>query len=100
LKIFKFGLVFFGKFLILASAIDRGLIWLAILGAVNVVISLYYYLTLVKRMYIHRPKVDHPIAVSWPFQAALYAALVLMVAVGLVQGPFVKLVSTAVLSIF
>ncbi|MBI4550463.1 MAG: NADH-quinone oxidoreductase subunit N [Candidatus Omnitrophica bacterium] len=91
---------FFAKFLVFASVIDRGMVWLAVLGALNVVISLYYYLNLVKRMYIHPPRLDMPIPVSRPFQAALCAAMIGMVAVGLVQGPFVKLVSGAVLSIF
>lgn len=42
---------FFGKFLILNALVLKGYLWLAILGAVNVIISLFYYLSLVKEIY-------------------------------------------------
>jgi len=42
---------FFGKFFVFAAAIDAGLIYLAIIGAISSVISAFYYLRIIKVMY-------------------------------------------------
>ena len=42
---------FFGKFFVFAAAIDAGLIYLAIIGAVASVVSAFYYLRIIKVMY-------------------------------------------------
>ena len=41
---------FFGKLLLFRAAIDGGYAWLAVVAAVNTVISLYYYLRVVAKM--------------------------------------------------
>lgn len=43
---------FFAKFWIFAAALEAGAYWLAIIAAVNSVISLFYYLKVVKAMYM------------------------------------------------
>ena len=43
---------FFGKFLILLGAVQVGLLWLAVLGALAVAVSLFYYLNIIRTMYI------------------------------------------------
>jgi len=45
---------FFGKFFIFRAAVDVGLWWLALIGIINAFIALYYYLTVVKYMYLWR----------------------------------------------
>ncbi|MBP7000639.1 NADH-quinone oxidoreductase subunit NuoN [Amaricoccus sp.] len=42
---------FFGKFYVLAAAVDAGLVWLAVAGVVASVIAAYYYLRIVFLMY-------------------------------------------------
>jgi NADH-quinone oxidoreductase subunit N len=42
---------FMGKFFIFSEAIKSGYIWLAVFGVINSVISLYYYLGVIVRMY-------------------------------------------------
>jgi NADH-quinone oxidoreductase subunit N len=42
---------FFGKFLVIQSALASNYFWLALLGALNVIVSLYYYLSIIKEMY-------------------------------------------------
>jgi len=44
---------FFGKFFIFKAAIDSGMWWLALIGILNAFIGLYYYLTVVKYMYLY-----------------------------------------------
>lgn len=91
---------FFGKFLLLLSAVDAGDFWLAAIGAAAVVISLYYYLMLVKVMYVDEPSTPAPIAVSLPIRTALYACLIGILGIGIWQGPFLNLSFASVKSLF
>ncbi len=50
---------FFGKFFLFAAAAEQGLYILVIIGVLNTIISLYYYLIVVKAMFIN--KSDSPI---------------------------------------
>ena len=43
---------FFGKWLLFTAVIDKGLYWLAFVGLLNSVVSLYYYARIVKAMYL------------------------------------------------
>ena len=45
---------FFSKFFIFASAFQAGYVWLVFIALLNTVISLYYYLLIVKAMYIQQ----------------------------------------------
>ena len=91
---------FFGKFLLLMSAISEGYLWLAAIRAAAVVISLYYYLLLVKTMYVDAPEDSTPIPVSLPVRFALIACLVSILGIGIWQGPFVSFSFAAVKSLF
>ena len=42
---------FFGKFYVLKAAVDAGMVWLAVAGAVASVIGAFYYLRIVFYMY-------------------------------------------------
>ena len=42
---------FFGKFFLFKAVIDKGFYWLAFIGLLNSVISLYYYARIIKAMY-------------------------------------------------
>jgi len=46
---------FFGKFLIFGAALDAGLLGLAVAGAINSVIALYYYVNVIRQMYLVAP---------------------------------------------
>jgi len=50
---------FFGKFFLFTAAAGEGYYFLVFLGVVNVTISLYYYLVVVRAMFLR--KSDHPI---------------------------------------
>lgn len=60
---------FLGKFYLFAAAAEKGLYWLVLVGVINATISLYYYLMVVKWMYLVKPepgkefvKVETPLA--------------------------------------
>ncbi|MGB9602913.1 MAG: proton-conducting transporter membrane subunit, partial [Limisphaerales bacterium] len=43
---------FLGKFILFAAAAQKGLYWLVLIATVNATISLYYYLIIIKWMYL------------------------------------------------
>jgi NADH-quinone oxidoreductase subunit N len=47
---------FFGKFFLFSAAVNAGLIWLAVVGVLNAIVSLYYYLSIMKVMYVDPPE--------------------------------------------
>ncbi len=49
---------FIGKVYLFAEVINRGVYWLALIGALNSVVSLYYYVRIVKVMFLEEPKAE------------------------------------------
>lgn len=49
---------FFAKFYVFRAAIDAGFTGLAVIGALNAVVSVYYYLRVVIHMYMREPETD------------------------------------------
>ena len=63
---------FVGKFLLFRAAVDANMVWLALVGIINVIIGLYYYLIVVKVMYMERgPEDGRPVRVDTPYVWAL-----------------------------
>lgn len=87
---------FFGKFALLMVTVKSGFLWLALIASVNIIISLYYYLMVVKRIYVDAPVSTSPILVSFPMRLALAAAMAGILAIGIFQGPFFDAAMTAV----
>jgi NADH-quinone oxidoreductase subunit N len=81
---------FVGKLLVLLAATESGRLWLVAVGAVNVAISLYYYLMVVKRMYLDPPPNAQPIAVDAVTMTALLFLLAGILGLGLFQEPFLN----------
>jgi len=84
---------FFGKFFILLAAAKGQLFWLVFLGAVNVAISLYYYLSVIRILYFEEAKEGTPISVSPPSRLLLWSLMVGIVLVGVWQAPLFRIVS-------
>ncbi len=86
---------FFGKFYLFNSIIERGLVWLAIIGIINALISLYYYLYVLKVVYLGAPKDEATYPVSRPAAFALWLCAIGVIVVGFVISPFVNLAVAA-----
>jgi len=43
---------FFGKFFLFQAAVEANLVWLALIGVLNAIVALYYYLVVIKVMYV------------------------------------------------
>ncbi len=71
---------FFGKFYVLVAAIDAGLVWLAVAGALASVIGAFYYLRIVFYMYFGKetaPLTGSMPALHWVFLGGASGAMVL-----------------------
>ncbi|HTL70076.1 MAG TPA: NADH-quinone oxidoreductase subunit N [Candidatus Eisenbacteria bacterium] len=86
---------FFAKFYLLWAGVKAGLLWLVVIGVLNVITSLYYYLKIVKVMYVDRPADERPLAVSVDQKVIQYLAIAGILALGIFQGPFVRLAEMA-----
>lgn len=49
---------FFGKFFLFNAAVEAGLEWLAMVGVLNAIVALYYYLVVIKVIYVDRSEDD------------------------------------------
>jgi NADH-quinone oxidoreductase subunit N len=87
---------FFGKFILLMAVIKSGYVWLALIAGVNIVISLYYYLMVVKCIYVDSPRSTAPISVSTSMQLLMATAIIGIVVIGIFQGPFLDTAMNAV----
>ncbi|HET6674257.1 MAG TPA: NADH-quinone oxidoreductase subunit N [Nitrospiraceae bacterium] len=88
---------FIGKLYIFVAAMKEGLYMLITVGLINIVISLYYYLVIVKKMYINEPLDPSPIKTSTPMRLALYVGLAGTLVIGIYPQPFMDWVVAATL---
>jgi NADH-quinone oxidoreductase subunit N len=73
---------FWGKLLVFKAAVEADLVWLALIGVLNSVISAYYYLRVVLNMYTQDPASEEAFQPSPYLGAALAAAVIGLIAVG------------------
>ncbi|HOV86968.1 MAG TPA: NADH-quinone oxidoreductase subunit N [Syntrophobacteraceae bacterium] len=91
---------FTGKFLVFAAALEKGYLWLVIVGMINATISLYYYLIVIKAAYLLEPLKPYPGVRVDPWTRALSIVLViLMVYLGIFPDQFVALTEAAARSL-
>jgi NADH-quinone oxidoreductase subunit N len=88
---------FIGKIYIFVAAIKEGLYTLITVGLINIVISMYYYLIVVKKMYIIEPHDPSPVSISGPMKAVVYVGLAGTLAIGIYPQPVIDWVVAATL---
>ena len=54
---------FIGKVYLFAAVVEGGLYWLAVAGALNSAVSLYYYARIVRAMYLEAPASNEPVTI-------------------------------------
>lgn len=95
---------FVAKFFVFASAIQSGWIWLAVVGIINSIFGLYYYLNILKYIYLYRmnnqDEDQHPIPVSRPATVALVVLVIGVVLIGTLFGPWFGFANHAALNLF
>lgn len=88
---------FFGKFYMFTAAMGEGLIWLALWGVLNSVISVYYYLRPIIVMYMKEGEADQAPHSLNATRIAIFVAAILVVFLGLASGPIFQVVEKALL---
>jgi NADH-quinone oxidoreductase subunit N len=84
---------FLAKFNVFSAAVQAGLVWLAVFGVVNSVISAYYYLRVVVVMYMKegQPAEETASPVCLALKVGVGLAAVAIVVLGLWPGPILDL---------
>lgn len=92
---------FFGKFLVFAAAIQQGLIWLAVVGVLNAIVGLYYYLTVLKVVYLYRSERDsEKIPVPRTYALALWVCVIGIILLGTWASPWISTATAAAGNLF
>ena len=79
---------FFGKFFLFNAAVDSGFVWLALIAVINSIVALYYYLMVIKVMYVDRSaSEDQPIPVAGSYRWALLVTTLGVIFLGVVASP-------------
>jgi NADH-quinone oxidoreductase subunit N len=91
---------FIGKLYIFASLIDAHWFWLAIVGVLNSVVSLYYYARIIRNMFLRTPEGNTgPLHVSFAQVIVILIILIPTLLLGLYFSPLVEIAQASV-SIF
>jgi NADH-quinone oxidoreductase subunit N len=92
---------FVAKVFVFAAAVQANYIWLAVVGVLNSIIGLYYYLTVLKVVYLFRSEdEDKPLPVSRPNLIALSVLSIGIILVGTLFGPWFNLSEQIAAAIF
>lgn len=83
---------FFGKYFIFLSLIETGHYVLAVLGCLYAAVAIYYYMRMVKAMFIETEEEETPaLSTSFGMQVALLVTGVMTLVIGVYPEPFVRL---------
>ena len=86
---------FMAKFYIFSGAVHHGLLWLVIIAVINSVISAYYYLRVVKVMWLGQPASAEKVPSSLALRVALSISCLGVLLLGVIPGYIMKLAEVA-----
>lgn len=88
---------FVAKLYIFGAAVNAGWIWLVAIAGITTVISLFYYIRVVRNMFFYQPKPDlKPIYFNGFTKTILYALLVPTLALGIYFSPLLTAVRDSI----
>jgi NADH-quinone oxidoreductase subunit N len=95
---------FVAKVVVFAAGIQAGYVWLVIIGILNSVIGVYYYLNAMKYVYLYRmPEQDeenHPLPLTRPYVIALAVLAIGVILIGTVFAPWFGWSDAAAFNLF
>jgi len=95
---------FVAKVFVFAAGVQAGYVWLVIVGILNSIIGVYYYLNAMKFVYLHRmpneDEEDHPILLTRPYAIALAVLTLGVILIGTVFAPWFSWSDAAALNLF
>lgn len=82
---------FIGKFYIFSALINNGYVWLALIGLLNAVVSLYYYIKILKNMFLIQPAGNKSREkFGFAYNLILIILIVPTIILGIYFGPLTK----------
>jgi NADH-quinone oxidoreductase subunit N len=95
---------FVAKIFVFAAGVQAGYIWLVIVGIINSIIGVYYYLNVLKYVYLYRmPNEDeenHSVPLSRPYTIALVVLVIGVILIGTVFAPWFDWSNAGALNLF
>jgi NADH-quinone oxidoreductase subunit N len=92
---------FIAKVLVFAAAVNAQMVWLAIVGVLNSIVGVYYYLTVLKYVYLyHSDDDDKPVPITRPYKLALIILVAGILLVGTLFTPWFNWASIAAKAMF
>jgi len=95
---------FVAKVFVFAAAVQVNMVWLAVVGILNSIVGVYYYLTVLKVVYLYRMEgeneEDHPIPLTRPYVIGLVVLTLGILLVGTLFAPWFGLSGAAALNLF
>ena len=95
---------FVAKVFVFAAAVQSGYVWLAIVGILNSIVAVYYYLNVLKYVYLYRMEGEteesHPIPLTRPYTIALVVLTLGVILLGTLFGPWFNWSNLAALNLF
>jgi NADH-quinone oxidoreductase subunit N len=95
---------FVSKVFVFAAGVQANYTWLVVVGIINSIIGVYYYLNVLKFVYLYRmPSEDeenHPVPLTRPYTIALIILAIGVILVGTVFAPWFGWSNAAALNLF
>ena len=95
---------FVAKIFVFAAGIQAGYVWLVIIGILNSIIGVYYYLNAMKYVYLYRmpgeDEENHPVPITRPYAIALAVLAIGVILIGTVFAPWFSWSDAAALNLF
>jgi NADH-quinone oxidoreductase subunit N len=95
---------FIAKVVVFAAGVQANYVWLVVLGILNSVVGVYYYLNVMKYVYLYRMEGEQeaasPIALTRPYALALVVLAIGIILVGTVFAPWLGFANAAARSLF
>ncbi len=95
---------FVAKVFVFAAAVQVNMVWLAVVGILNSIVGLYYYLTVLKVVYLYRMEGEneeaHPIPLTRPYAIGLVVLTLGILLVGTLFAPWFGFSGAAALNLF
>jgi NADH-quinone oxidoreductase subunit N len=95
---------FVAKVFVFAAGVQADYVWLVIVGIINSIIGVYYYLNVLKFVYLYRmPNQDeenHPVPLTRPYTIALVVLVLGVILIGTLFAPWFSWSDAAALTLF
>jgi len=95
---------FVAKVVVFAAGVQAGYVWLVVIGIINSAIGVYYYLNVLKYVYLYRmPDQDeenHPVPLTRPYAIALVVLVFGVILIGTLFAPWFSWSDAAALNLF